>query len=145
MLHPIFLLTFFLLMSPRTSYRKRIWQDDGNFNVEGVFPIEGHKRYDYLVVKRKKKWAFIKLAPYDVQRNLQNICKNPRVLFSTNIDEDHQPQLINIFVFKIYLKQHIFNPWNYLMGQEVYATNGFFETRFLQGVQHGRLGFPLQT
>jgi hypothetical protein len=31
------------------------------------------------------------------------------------------------------------------MGQEVYATNGFFETRLLQGVQQGQLGFPLQT
>jgi len=31
------------------------------------------------------------------------------------------------------------------MGQEVYAANGFFEIRFLQGVQQGKLGFPLQT
>lgn len=31
------------------------------------------------------------------------------------------------------------------MGQKVYATNGFFETRFLQSVQHGKLRFPLQT
>jgi hypothetical protein len=44
-----------------------------------------------------------------------------------------------------YILNNIFNPWNYLVGQEVYATNGFFETRFLQGVQQGWLGFPLQT
>ncbi len=61
------------------------------------------------------------------------------------MDGDHQPQLVNIFAIKIYFKQHIFNPWNYLMGQEVYIANGFFETRFLQGVQQGWLGFPLQT